>query len=474
MLDWGASAGGCRYVFRAIAMPWIALCCAIALLCLIGLRIAFVRWRKTDPFLGAPRPPPMVYGAGMTLLAVTLALTFAGCNSVKPDESFRADVIFRPVLVTCGVAAMAGLAMGIIGVLQLIFYRRMPLGALLPWSLGALGASLATMGLALAQAVDVGDAYLPVIDLAAAVGFHAGVARHVRPQLFRRIEAGGRIPLDDPGWTVDDVVFEAPSPGVVERTASARQGPFTVSTRVKAKAHADAGSPWFPLRVGNEWHYTLTTTSKDDGTRYLLFFTGSTTPNVKTAEVIVTIEKAPARDGWREYTLVVKSGTGDALGQHLLRPIDDETYFYDPPTHSGVEPADEPEPTNPKSALHVLLEIDPGTAPERGCRMADMGAGRCQMGGATEDVLPPPPPVVVPPKKPPARAPSKAAPPLVPARVPTAYALGGPNHLSTQWESHGGAASWIVGVLTMGIVIPVGMSGGQEYVLMQTVRGAGP
>ena len=41
------------------------------------------------------------------------------------------------------------------------------------------------------------------------------------------------------------------------------------------------------------------------------------------------------------------------------------------------------------------------------------------------------------------------------------------------WESHSGAASWIVGVLTLGIMIPEGTSGGEEYVLMRTSRGGG-
>jgi hypothetical protein len=43
--------------------------------------------------------------------------------------------------------------------------------------------------------------------------------------------------------------------------------------------------------------------------------------------------------------------------------------------------------------------------------------------------------------------------------------------LSTHWESHGGAASWILGILTLGIVIRQGMYCGEDYVLMKTVRG---
>jgi len=473
MREWGASAGGCTYVFRATFVPWLALAGAVALFALVGLRIAFVRWRRRDGTTGGPTPPGAFAGAGLAALSVVAALASTACQTVKLDESFRADVLFQPLVLTCELAFAAGLALLVVAIVQLVFCWRMPWTRLLPWGIGALLASLACFPLALLQVAELGRSYLPVIDLPAPVGFHVGMTRHARPQLSLETERGGRIPLDGGGWKVDDVVFEASAPGVVERTATARQGLFAVSAKVQAKAHGDAGSPWLPLRVGNEWHYTLTTTSRMDGTRYLLVFSGSTSTDVKTAEVIVAIEAAPARDGWREYTLVVKGASGDALGQHVLRPMDDETYYYDPSSRSGVDPPDEPKPFDPKCALQVLLDVDPGSTPERGCRMANMGAGLCQMGGASDDVLPPPIVSSGAPKKPAGRPSSKAAPPLVLARVPTQYALAGPSHLSTHWESHGGAASWIVGVLTVGIVIPVGMSGGEEYVLTRTVRGPG-
>jgi hypothetical protein len=318
-----------------------------------------------------------------------------------------------------------------------------------------------------------------VIEIPIPVGFHVGMTRHARPLLFLMTERGGRIPLDDSAtgvWTVEDVVFEAGVPGVVERTATARarEGAFTVSSKVHAKAHAAQGSPWLPLHVGNEWHYTLTTTSRMDGTRYLLLFEGRTSTDVNTAEVTVAIEPAPSRDGWQEYTLVVSSAPGDALGRHTVRPMDGETYYYDPSSPTGVDTPDEPNPSDPKCALRLLLDVDPGSAPERGCRMANMGTGRCQMGGAAEDVLPPPTVIAgAKPKKAAGSPSAKAVPPPMPVRVPTQYALAGPSHLSTHWESHGGAGSWIVGVLTVGAVIPVGVSGGEEYVLTRTLRGGG-
>jgi hypothetical protein len=263
-----------------------------------------------------------------------------------------------------------------------------------------------------------------------------------------------------------------------------RQGRFTISTKVKAKAHGDAGSPWLSLKVGNEWHYTLTTTTQTDGTRYFVIFESRSDKETKTRGVVVAIESAPPRDGWREVTLVVRSEQGDALGKHVLRPIDDETYYYDPPSSgasAGTDPPDEPDHTDPKSPLRVLLDVDPGTAPERGCRLADMGAGRCQQGGAPEDELPPAEEPAATAgagaksaaaKKPPVPRPGakKGAPPPVVVRVPTRYALAGPSHLSTHWESRGGAATWIVAFLTGFIVIPQGMSGGEEYVLVRTVR----
>ena len=394
------------------------------------------------------------------MLLIATAITSTHCqSSVKLDESFQADVLFRPLVSACAFALVAGLVMFVVSVLQLYFFRRMPMTRLLPLGIGSVLASFLCLPLAVAQIAELGVSYLPIIAVPAPIGFHVGFARHVKPGLFRQTEAGGRFPIDDPGWNVGDVVFQADSPGVVERTATARQGLFTVSAKLRAKAHGDGGNPWFSLQVGNEWDYALTKTSQLDGTRYLLFFTGDSSANVETAQVIMTIEPAAGRDGWREYNLLVKSASGDVLAQHVLRPIDDETYYYDPPRISGIEPPDEPEPDNAKSALRVLLDVDPGSASECGCRMAEMGAGQCQIGGAAEDVLPPPS----------ASASSDAASVI----VPTWYALAGPSHLSTHWEVHGGAGTWIVGLLTAGSVIPAGASGGEEYVLTRTVRGPG-
>jgi hypothetical protein len=472
MREWGASAGGCTFVFRATYFPWLVLACAVALLGIIGLRVAFVRWRRGNATTGGPKSPTGLAGAGLTALSIAGVIASTGCQSVKLDESFRSDVLFQPLIIACGCAFAVGVALLVVSVLQLVLYRGMPRMVLLPWGIGSVLASMVCPPLALLQVVELGRVYLPVIEVPSPVGFHVGLARHARPKLFRPMESGRRFPLDDPGWSVDDVVFEAASPGVVERTATARQGRFTVSAKVTAKAHRDAGSPWFPLHIGNEWHYALTTTSQLDGTRYMLVFTGSSSDaNVKTGEIVVKIEPAAARDGWREYTLVVKSASGDAVGQHVLRPIDDETYYYEPSSQSGDDPPDEPEPTNPKCALQVLLDVDPGSEPERGCRMANMGAGRCQSGGTAMEVLPPPI-ASSSPKKMPGRTSSKAA-PLVPVVVPTSYALAGPSHLSTHWEVHGGAGTWIVGILTAGFVIPTGASGGEEYVLTRTVRGPG-
>jgi hypothetical protein len=157
---------------------------------------------------------------------------------------------------------------------------------------------------------------------------------------------------------------------------------------------------------------------------------------------------------------------GEVLGHHVLRPIDDETYYYDR-SESGIDPPDEFDPAHAADASHVslrvLLDVDPGSTPERTCQLVSMGAGQCQMGGAPADELPPEPPR----KK---RASLDKTVELRPARVPLRYALAGPSRLSTHMESHDGAASWIVGILTAGLVIPTGISKSEEYVLVQTVR----
>jgi hypothetical protein len=473
MRDWQATAGGCSFVFRAVYMPWLALSCGLAVVGLVALIVGVVRWRKQNPRVGGPPGPGSAYrGVGLTVIAMAAALAAGGCNTVKLDESFRANVLFQSLFVTCLASVGFGTVMLVLSLILTLMHRAMPT----PWRVAgivAIVASLPTMGLPILQISELGRAYLPVLDFPSAIGFHVGQARHVKPQLFHRTEPGGKIAFEDASWSIDDVVFEATAPGVVERAATARSGLFTVSTKVKAKAHGAEGNPFLPLQVGNEWHYELTTTSKTDGTRYLLIFTGDATTTTKTAGVVMAIEPAPPRDGWREYTLVMKSAQGDTLGQHVVRPIDGETYFYDRP----LDPPDEPDPsaTDPKSHLQLLLDVDAGSASVRGCKLANVGAGRCQMGGAPEDVLPPPivepPPKGNAPKKPQAHSPSK--PIQVAARVPTQYALAGPSHLTTRWESHGGASSWIVGILTLGIIIPEGVSGGEEYVLMRTTRGGG-
>ncbi len=461
MRDWQASAGGCVFVFRAHYMPWLALSCALAVIGLVVLIVGVLRWRGQNRSGGDPPGMGTPYrGAGLAVIAMAGGSLAMGCNTVKLDEGYRAHVLFQSLYVACIASIPIGAVIFVLSLVLTLMHRRMPR----PWvaaGIVAIAMSLPMIVLPLFQIVDLGRAYLPVIDLASPTGFHVGKARHVKPQLFHRTEPGGKIPYEDAWWTLDEIVFEATAPGMVERTATAHSGLFTVSTKVKAKAHSPEGNPYLPLRVGNEWHYELTTTSKSDGTRYLLFFTDSGSTTVKTAGVVLSIEEAPPRDGWREYTLVMKSAQGDALGQHVLRPVDGETYFYDKP----ADPTDEPEPTAVGTRFHlqVLLDVDPGSTPERGCRLANVGVGRCQMGGAAEDVLPPPPPT--------GKGPAKVV--QQPARVPTHYALAGPSHLTTKWESRGGAASWIVGLLTLGIVIPEGISGGEEYVLMRTTRSGG-
>lgn len=455
MRDWHASVGGCTFAFRATYVPWLALAWVITIVSLIVLVVGVVRWRRQHSPLA---------GIGLTLVTMTIA----GCNGTKPDDGFRANVVFSLLFDTCAVALVSGFLILVVSLILTLVHREMP------WSRLAAGVvamvmSLPTMTLAAMQIAELGREKLPMLDLRSPVGFHVGQQRHVKPHLFRPAELGEKSWFEDPSWTLDEVVFEATAPGVVERWATARSGRFTVSGRVKAKAHRAEGNPYLPLQVGNAWHYELTTTNKYDGTQYLLFFKTRGSTEVMTASVVLSIEAAAPRDGWREYTLVMKDVHGNTRGRPaVVRPVDGETYFYDPQWSSMAPDEPDPTATDVRKTLLVLLKVDPGATSVRECRLANIGWGKCQMGGAPEDVLPP---AHEPPAKEAGDRSAKRA--LVRARVPTQYALAGPSQLTWSWKDADTLSS-IVTIATFGSVSPGTVSGGEEYVLMRTVRGTGP
>lgn len=437
----------------------IALSVAAAVVVLF-VALVVVAWRRPGAFV-VPIVPALLGVIAGSGTFVTLD-TFA---KVKyPSVVPHTGVIFAQVIRLNHAAFAIGVGAAV-GAVFVVAFRTKGHLALLPLAIPLLVAGIG-LGKAGQYARTVNDiGYLPFFELAEGGVMHAGRDHEVPVRLMSHFSRRSFLlffsqtviepsayPTDSDEYAkwnaTRSVHVAAPAPGPVPIVARGRWGPVSFTTALEGKAVPEVASPFFSLRVGNEFHYRVRRAKFEGRALFFVPLGGGERED----ELVISVTGTRERPMFRTFLIEVRHA--DELRGFEVVAFDGEMRAYDAEHETLGAP---------------MLTVIPDLAIRRHepCTFSLVGAGlaECQRGGNPADV---------------AAAPvdAKAGARWRGARrgdvrvPPEAFALAAPATFTRSKQDTGGTiVTAFVALMTAGIVIPPNASETASYTLVSTRPG---